>query len=81
MGEAGRLAENAAQAKAALGVEIGDLQPAIVEGEAFRGRGFEKEFAIVRTNQRLVEHTARIVGVKFKGGERISGHDGSCTWR
>ncbi len=34
MGEAGRLAEHAPQTKAALGVEIGDLQPAIVEGEA-----------------------------------------------
>ena len=53
MGEGGGLAGDAAKAEAGLGVEIGGLQPAVVEAEALRSGILQIELAIVAMAERL----------------------------
>src|SRR5690606_42093165 len=66
LGEGGGLADDAAQAKARLGVEIGRLQPPVVEAEALRGDILEIEFPVVAAGEggggeaRSEEHTSEL---------------------
>ena len=47
MGESGGLARNAAKPEARLGVEIGGLQPPVVEAESLRSGVLPVELAVV----------------------------------
>jgi hypothetical protein len=53
VGEGGGLARDAAKAEAGLGVEVGGLQPAVVEAERFRRDILKVKLAIVAALQRL----------------------------
>ena len=62
MGEGGRLARDPAKAEPGLGVEIGGLQPAVVEAERLRGGILQIELAIVAALQRIGGEAERGVG-------------------
>ena len=67
MGEGGGLARHAAQAEAGLGVEIGGLQPAVVEAEALRGGILKVELAIVAALQRVGGEAQGGIGIEPVG--------------
>ena len=78
LGEGRGLARNPAQAEARLGVEIGGLQPPVVEAEALRGDILEIKLAIVAALQRIGGELERGVGIEAAGAVEeaagIAGH-------
>ena len=81
MGEGGGLARDAAQAEAGLGVEIGGLQPAVVEAEALRGGILEIELAIVAALERVGGEPQRRVGIERVGAvEEAAGIGAVRIW-
>ena len=58
---AGRLAGDGAQAEALIGVEVGGLQPAVVEHQRFALAVFEIEFAVVGAIDRVGDDAANAI--------------------
>ena len=81
MGEGGGLARDAAQAEARLGVEIGGLQPAVVEAEALRRGILEIELAIVAALQRVGGEAERGVGIEAVGAVEEAAGIGDAVMR
>ncbi len=64
VGEGGRLARDAAQPETGLRVEVGGLEPAVVEAEALRREILQIEFAVVGRRQRLRAQPPRGIGIE-----------------
>src|SRR5690349_17463457 len=78
MSEGRGLARYATQPEAGLGVEVGGLQPAVVEAEAFRRGVLKKQLAIVEPAERVGGEAKSGVGIEAAGpvqeASGIGGH-------
>lgn len=74
MGIADRFAGNGAQAETLFGVEAAALEPAIVEGQRFRLRMLDEQFAVIGAGQGLGDVFAhrRFIGIEKR--QEIGGH-------
>lgn len=64
-----RLARNAAEPEALIGVEACRLEAAIVEAEHFRLAVLHEEFAVIRARQRVADKGGNAIAVEPGAGE------------
>ena len=72
VGEGGGLAGDAAQAEARAGVEVGGLQPSVVEPERFGHAILEVELAIVMARRGGGRRGAGLVGIELAAVEEVA---------